>query len=44
MIILKWPLRKWGMRMWTDFICLRRNGSFKHVNEPSGSIKGNNFD
>jgi hypothetical protein len=44
MIILKWPLKKWGMRLWTDFICLRRQGSFKHGNETSGTIKYEKFD
>jgi hypothetical protein len=39
MTTLKWPLRKWGMRMWTDFICLRRQGSFENGNGTSGSIK-----
>jgi hypothetical protein len=42
-IILKWLLKKWGMRIWTDFICLRRHGSFEHGNKTSGSLKGEKF-
>jgi hypothetical protein len=34
------------MRIWSEFIWLSSEtsgGSFKHVNEPSGSIKGGEF-
>jgi hypothetical protein len=43
MIILKLILKELGVRVWTGFIWLR-TGSSEHGNEPSDSVKSNEFD
>jgi hypothetical protein len=43
-IILKWIFEKWDWGVWTGSIFLRiGTGSFKRGNEPSGSIKCEEF-
>jgi hypothetical protein len=41
-IILKWILKKYGVRMWTGFVSRYgpMAGFCEHGNEPSGSVKG----
>jgi hypothetical protein len=45
-IISECVLRKWGGKVWTEFICFGKGpvaGSCEHGNEPSSSIKGGEF-
>jgi hypothetical protein len=45
-IILKWILRKLGVRVWSGFVWLRIRfigGFCEHGNETSGSVKGGEF-
>jgi hypothetical protein len=42
-IILRWILRKYGVRVWTGFMWIRVGSSGGNSNEPSVSMKGREF-
>jgi hypothetical protein len=43
-VLLKWTLKEYGRRVWTELICFRAQvGSCEHDNELPGSRRGEEF-